>query len=82
MYDHNFSYFGSKFIQANFSKAFFILKLALVWIFTTHQVLNVKMVANFKVFKKCSPNGKLTLYMGKRDFVDYVTGVEPIGKLS
>ncbi|KAI5743312.1 hypothetical protein M8J77_016755 [Diaphorina citri] len=36
------------------------------------------MVANFKVFKKCSPNGKLTLYMGKRDFVDYVTGVEPI----
>ncbi|KAL1458227.1 hypothetical protein WDU94_008392 [Cyamophila willieti] len=36
------------------------------------------MVANFKVFKKSSPNGKITLYMGKRDFVDYVTGVEPI----
>uniref|UniRef100_A0A336M2N2 Phosrestin-2 n=1 Tax=Culicoides sonorensis TaxID=179676 RepID=A0A336M2N2_CULSO len=36
------------------------------------------MVYNFKVFKKCSPNGKVTLFMGKRDFVDHVTGVEPI----
>lgn len=36
------------------------------------------MVYNFKVFKKCSPNGKVTLYMGKRDFVDHVTGVEPV----
>ncbi|KAK4880339.1 hypothetical protein RN001_008485 [Aquatica leii] len=36
------------------------------------------MVFNFRVFKKCSPNGKLTLYMGKRDFVDHVVGVEPI----
>lgn len=40
------------------------------------------MVVNFKVFKKCSPNGKLTLYMGKRDFVDHISGVEPIGMLS
>lgn len=38
------------------------------------------MVYNFKVFKKCSPNGKVTLYMGKRDFVDYVSGIEPIGR--
>lgn len=37
------------------------------------------MVYNFKVFKKCSPNGKVTIYMGKRDFVDHVSGVEPIG---
>ncbi|NJI30027.1 hypothetical protein HBI98_22995, partial [Aeromonas veronii] len=36
------------------------------------------MVYNFKVFKKCAPNGKVTLYMGKRDFVDHVSGVEPI----
>ncbi|KAF5280942.1 hypothetical protein FQA39_LY17922 [Lamprigera yunnana] len=36
------------------------------------------MVFNFRVFKKCSPNGKLTLYMGKRDFVDHVVGIEPI----
>lgn len=38
------------------------------------------MVYNFKVFKKCSPNGKVSLYMGKRDFVDYVSGIEPIGR--
>ncbi|CAB3372345.1 Hypothetical predicted protein [Cloeon dipterum] len=36
------------------------------------------MVFNFKVFKKCSPNGKITVYLGKRDFVDHVSGVEPI----
>ena len=36
------------------------------------------MVVNFKVFKKCSPNGKVTVYMGKRDFVDHISAVEPI----
>ncbi|KAL7299704.1 hypothetical protein TKK_0007459 [Trichogramma kaykai] len=36
------------------------------------------MVVNFKVFKKCSPNGKLAIYLGKRDFIDYLSGVEPI----
>lgn len=36
------------------------------------------MVANFKVFKKCSPNGKISLYLGKRDFIDYLSGVEPV----
>ncbi|XP_039278614.1 arrestin homolog [Nilaparvata lugens] len=36
------------------------------------------MVFNFKVFKKVSPNGKLTLYLGKRDFVDHISAVEPI----
>lgn len=40
------------------------------------------MVYNFKVFKKCAPNGKVTLYMGKRDFVDHISYVEPIGGLS
>lgn len=36
------------------------------------------MVVNFKVFKKCTPNGKITLYLGKRDYIDNITGVEPI----
>lgn len=36
------------------------------------------MVVNFKVFKKCSPNGKITLYLGKRDYVDNIATVEPI----
>lgn len=36
------------------------------------------MVVNFKVFKKCSPNGKITLYLGKRDYVDNIACVEPI----
>lgn len=36
------------------------------------------MVVNFKVFKKCSPNGKIAVYLGKRDFIDYLSGCEPI----
>ena len=36
----------------------------------------------FRVFKKGSPNGKITVYLGKRDFVDHITHVDPIGKLS
>lgn len=36
------------------------------------------MVANFKVYKKCSPNGKLAVYLGKRDFIDYLSGTEPV----
>ncbi|XP_066157847.1 arrestin homolog [Euwallacea fornicatus] len=36
------------------------------------------MVFNLRVFKKQSPNGKLTIYLGKRDFVDHISGVEPI----
>uniref|UniRef100_A0A7N5ZY63 Beta-arrestin-1 n=1 Tax=Anabas testudineus TaxID=64144 RepID=A0A7N5ZY63_ANATE len=32
----------------------------------------------FRVFKKASPNGKLTVYLGKRDFVDHVDLVEPV----
>uniref|UniRef100_A0A3Q2PZ85 Beta-arrestin-1 n=1 Tax=Fundulus heteroclitus TaxID=8078 RepID=A0A3Q2PZ85_FUNHE len=33
---------------------------------------------DFRVFKKASPNGKLTVYLGKRDFVDHVDLVEPV----
>lgn len=36
------------------------------------------MVVNFVVYKKRSPNDKLAVYLGKRDFVDYLSGVEPI----
>nr|8JRU_A Chain A, Beta-arrestin 1 and single-chain fragment variable 30 (scFv30) [Bos taurus]8JRU_H Chain H, Beta-arrestin 1 and single-chain fragment variable 30 (scFv30) [Bos taurus]8JRU_L Chain L, Beta-arrestin 1 and single-chain fragment variable 30 (scFv30) [Bos taurus]8JRV_A Chain A, Beta-arrestin 1 and single-chain fragment variable 30 (scFv30) [Homo sapiens]8JRV_H Chain H, Beta-arrestin 1 and single-chain fragment variable 30 (scFv30) [Homo sapiens]8JRV_L Chain L, Beta-arrestin 1 and single- len=31
-----------------------------------------------RVFKKASPNGKLTVYLGKRDFVDHIDLVEPV----
>lgn len=36
------------------------------------------MVVNFKVFKKCSPNAKITIYLGKRDFIDNIAAVEPV----
>ncbi|XP_034944183.1 LOW QUALITY PROTEIN: phosrestin-2-like [Chelonus insularis] len=36
------------------------------------------MVVNFKVYKKALPNGKLTLYLGKRDFIDYLSGTEAV----
>ena len=35
-----------------------------------------------RVFKKSSPNGKITVYIGKRDFVDHITHVDPIGELT
>ncbi|XP_018410246.1 PREDICTED: arrestin-C [Nanorana parkeri] len=31
-----------------------------------------------KVFKKTSPDGKLSIYLAKRDFVDHVESVEPV----
>ncbi|XP_019864233.1 PREDICTED: beta-arrestin-2-like isoform X1 [Amphimedon queenslandica] len=31
-----------------------------------------------RVFKKTSPNTKITVYVGKRDFVDHVTEVDPL----
>lgn len=36
------------------------------------------MVASVKVFKKTSPNGKVTVYLGKRDFVDHLDHVDPV----
>lgn len=35
-----------------------------------------------RVFKKSSANGKITVYLGKRDFVDHITHVDPIGEFS
>jgi beta-arrestin len=31
-----------------------------------------------RVFKKSSPNGKITAYLGKRDFVDHISAIDPI----
>ncbi|KAL7286105.1 hypothetical protein TKK_0019619 [Trichogramma kaykai] len=35
-------------------------------------------VAAVKVYKKTTPNGKVTVYLGKRDFVDHLDYVDPI----
>ncbi|KAF6204968.1 hypothetical protein GE061_019135 [Apolygus lucorum] len=35
-------------------------------------------VVAVKVFKKTTPNGKLTVYLGKRDFIDHLDFCEPI----
>ncbi|KAK0086270.1 hypothetical protein PV325_003469 [Microctonus aethiopoides] len=31
-----------------------------------------------KVFKKTTPNGKVTVYLGKRDFIDHLGSIDPI----
>lgn len=36
------------------------------------------MVVSFRVFKKTSPNGRLTVYLGRRDFIDHVTESDPV----
>lgn len=36
------------------------------------------MVVAVKVFKKTTPNGKVTVYVGKRDFIDHLDFVDPI----
>ncbi|CAH0387162.1 unnamed protein product [Bemisia tabaci] len=35
-------------------------------------------VVAVKVFKKTTPNGKVTVYLGKRDFIDHLDHVDPI----
>ncbi|XP_058803052.1 arrestin homolog [Phymastichus coffea] len=35
-------------------------------------------VVAVKVFKKVTPNGKVTVYLGKRDFIDHLDYVDPI----
>ncbi|XP_008548825.1 arrestin homolog [Microplitis demolitor] len=35
-------------------------------------------VVAVKVFKKTTPNGKVTVYLGKRDFIDHLEFVDPI----
>ncbi|XP_068918575.1 arrestin-C [Petaurus breviceps papuanus] len=36
------------------------------------------MATGSRVFKKTCPNSKLSIYLGKRDFVDHIDSVEPI----
>lgn len=36
------------------------------------------MTVTFRVFKKSSSNNKVTVYLGRRDFVDHVTGADPV----
>ncbi|KAL3288629.1 hypothetical protein HHI36_003063 [Cryptolaemus montrouzieri] len=36
------------------------------------------MVVAVKVFKKTAPNGKVTVYLGKRDFIDHLSHSDPI----
>ncbi|XP_042886308.1 arrestin, lateral eye-like, partial [Penaeus japonicus] len=36
------------------------------------------MVVKFQVYKKSSPNGKITVYLAKRDYIDHATHVDPI----
>jgi len=38
----------------------------------------INMVVSFRVFKKASPNNKVTIYLGRRDFIDHVTESDPI----
>jgi len=38
----------------------------------------INMVVSFRVFKKGSPNNKVTIYLGRRDFIDHVTETDPI----
>lgn len=39
------------------------------------------MVVAVKVFKKTSPNGKITVYLSKRDYIDHVDYTDPIDGL-
>ncbi|XP_071165122.1 beta-arrestin-1-like isoform X1 [Mytilus edulis] len=36
------------------------------------------MEQSMRVFKKSSPNAKITAYLGKRDFIDHITHIDPI----
>jgi len=40
-------------------------------------LLFVYFIATLKVFKKTTPNGKVTVYVGKRDFIDHLDSVDP-----
>lgn len=42
------------------------------------KILSLIMVVAVKVFKKSTPNGKMTIYLGKRDFIDHLDYCDPI----
>ncbi|XP_046393199.1 arrestin homolog isoform X2 [Ischnura elegans] len=41
-------------------------------------ILFIVCVAALKVFKKTTPNGKVTVYLEKREFVDHLESIDPI----
>ncbi|XP_043508984.1 arrestin homolog isoform X2 [Frieseomelitta varia] len=41
-------------------------------------LLFLAFVVAIKVFKKTTPNGKVTVYLGKRDFIDHLDSIDPI----
>lgn len=53
-----------------------------IFSFTAHVYFlsHIYCVQFCRVFKKSSSNGRITVYLGKRDFVDHITHVDPIGK--
>ena len=54
-----------------------ILPATREWLPVLHDMLE-SMTVTFRVYKKASNNGRLTLYLGRRDFVDHVTGSDPV----
>ncbi|PBC28583.1 arrestin homolog [Apis cerana] len=41
-------------------------------------LLFLAFVVAIKVFKKTTPNGKVTVYLGRRDFIDHLDSIDPI----
>lgn len=41
-------------------------------------LISLVLVVAVKVFKKTTPNGKVTVYLGKRDFIDHVDYCDPV----
>lgn len=41
-------------------------------------LLFLAFVVAIKVFKKITPNGKVTVYLGRRDFIDHLDSIDPI----
>uniref|UniRef100_A0A8C1MRP2 Arrestin, beta 2b n=1 Tax=Cyprinus carpio TaxID=7962 RepID=A0A8C1MRP2_CYPCA len=44
----------------------------------TSVLMTFSLSPHYRVFKKSSPNCKLTVYLGKRDFVDHLDHVDPV----
>ena len=61
-----------------FNHFFLIEKIYIYQYFLFYLVNNYLFFLHFRVFKKGSPNGKITVYLGRRDFVDHVSHVDPI----
>lgn len=49
-----------------------------IQVFETKPRPSNQMVVAVKVFKKTTPNGKVTVYLGKRDFIDHLDHTDPI----